>query len=144
MKAKHWFITGIVVGCLAGGLIGSFFQYSFGTAPTYRKLLKQYQETRDKFQLTDKEMADFGKQMPHFWEYEERQDRMAAIHALAAFKLLEARDIEGAKTRLLAPIGMYYRLYRKKGDSPDIDVLSSIEAAAKSSPSLASEIARKN
>jgi hypothetical protein len=140
MNAKGWFVAGLVIGCLVGGLIGSFLEYTFGTAPTYRKLLKEYQYVRDNFHLTDAEMAEMGKKMPQYFEDMKRQDEMAAVMALGAFRALAKGDNESTKIELLRPIGGYYQLYHEKGG--DADIIARIEEAGRDFPEIAAEISR--
>lgn len=140
MSAKRGFVVGLVTGCLVGCLIGSYLEYTCVTAKNYRRLLKEYQEVRDNFHMTDAEMAEAGKELPQYFENEKRQDRMAAFIALVAYRILEEGDIEKAKSRLVDTVGLYYHLYQDEGG----DVIDSIREAAQNYPDIAAEISKRD
>jgi hypothetical protein len=124
-----------------GGLVGSYLEYTCVTAKQHRKLLAEYQYTKDNFQMTDAEMVEFGKKIPQFGEDMKRQEEMAAVHALRAYRLLANGNIEDAKATLLRPIDLYYSLYHEKGG--DRDLLDAIATAGKEFPDIAAVIAKE-
>jgi hypothetical protein len=79
--------------------------------------------------------------MPQYFEDEKRQDELAAVMALAAYREFAQGNMEDTKAELLRPIGMYYRLYRQKGGNPEL--ISRIEEASQKYPDLAAELSRK-
>ncbi len=128
--------------CLVLGIgIGWCFGYSCPVAKNQRDLLAQYQYVRDNFHMTDAEMAEAGPKIPQYFEDMKRQDEMAAVFALAAFRILEHGDVEHAKTHLLKAVGSYYRVYHGKGG--DTNFIARIEEAAQKYPAVAAEISRK-
>jgi hypothetical protein len=140
MKSKRWLVVGLAIGCVVGGLVGSFLQYTLGTAPTYRKLLKEYRYVRDNFHMTDAEMAEMGPKIPQYFEDVKRQDELAAVMALGAFRAFAKGDIEDTKAELLRPIGGYYYVYHENGGDPDL--IARIKEAARDFPEIAAEISR--
>lgn len=130
------------VACLLIGFsLGWFFCYFGPVAKHQRELLAEYRYVRNAFQMSDAEMAQFGRDYKQFGKDLIRQDELAAGVALAAMKCLENGDVDAAKSTLLRPVGIYYRLYSDK-DS-DKTLLNRIAAAADDSPSIAAEISRK-
>jgi len=134
MKRGIQFVLCVVLG--VG--IGWYFGYTRPVAKRQRQLLREYQEVRDGFQMTDQEMADAGRKMPQYLEGIRRQDETTAVVALGALKLLEKDDAQGAKEVLAWHVGSYYRLYHAKGG--DAKVLSAIEEAAQQYPIVSAEI----
>jgi hypothetical protein len=122
--------------------IGWYFGYTRPVAKHQRQLLREYQEVRDNFHMTDTEMADVGRKFPQYLEDMKRQDEMAAVIALGALKLLEKDDVKGAREVLARHVGSYYRLYHAK--SGDAKVLSMIEEAAQQYPAISAEISEKD
>jgi hypothetical protein len=141
MNTKVKLIATLVLGLGIGCVIGSYAQFMTVNARHTRQLLKEYQYARDRFHLTDAEMAEFGKQVPHYFEQMEAQDRMAVFECLVAYKKLEKGDIESTKIELLRPISGYYQVYSAKGG--DAEILAAIEAAGKEYPEIAAAIAKK-
>ena len=128
--------------CLFVGVgIGWYFGYTRPTAKNRRELLAQYQYVRDNFHMTDAEMAEAGPKIPQYFEDMKRQDEMAAVVALGAFKHLERGEIDGSKKSMLRAIGSYYRVYHTKGG--DTNIMAQIEKAAQDYPALAAELTRK-
>jgi hypothetical protein len=131
----------LVVCVLLGVGIGWYFGYTRPVVRQQRKLLKEYQEIRDDFHMTDEEMADVGRKLPQYIEDMKRQDEMAAVVALGAFKLLEKDDVKGAKESLARHVGLYYRLHHAKGDAT---LLSAIEEAAQQYPAISAETSKQD
>ena len=78
------------------------------------------------------------------WENMEVDDSMAAVYALVAIRLIEAGENEKAMQKLVMPIGMYYRLYKKRASTEERSkLLDRIDQAAKNSPVIARELERK-
>jgi len=129
-----------IVCLLVGFGLGWFLCYFGPVASEHRELLTRYRYVRDNFQLTDAEMAQFGRDYKQFGTSMIREDELAAAVSLSALMSLESGKVDAAKTTLLRPVGMYYRLYHKQdGDKTLLDRMS---AAAKEHPSLAAEISR--
>ena len=81
--------------CLLCGIgIGWLFGYTRPTAKNQRELLAQYQNARDKFHMTDADMADFGEHRQEYAAAMKRQDEMAAGTAYGALVRLERGDVE--------------------------------------------------
>ena len=135
-------IIPFLVCFLLGVGIGWYFSYTRPVAKHQRELLRQYQDVKRDVQMTDAEMAEAGRRIPQYFEDVKRQDELAAIFALEAFKDLERGDTEETKRRLLQPIGSYYREYHEKGGDPIL--LAKIEGAAQEYPAVAAEISREN
>ncbi len=130
----------IAIACLVIGFgLGWFCVYP--VARHQRELLAEYRYVRDNFQLTDAEMAEFGRDYRQFRKDLIRQDELAATVALAALKKLESGDTDAAKAVLLRHVGMYYRLYHDKDGNKTL--LDAIEKASQEYPSIATEILRK-
>ncbi len=127
---------------LVGVCIGWSLAYYGPTAKNQRALLEQYRYVRDKFHMTDDEMAQAGKQIPQYFEDMNRQDEWAAIYGLATFVFLERGNLEGAKKESLKPVGIYYRLYHNK--IQDTNFISKIEQAAQKYPAIKAEISRES
>ncbi len=136
---KH--IVPLLVSLILGIAIGWYFGYTRPTAKNQRELLAQYQYVRDNFHMTDAEMAKAGPKIPQYFEDMKRQDEMAAVFSLRAFRILEAGEIDRAKTNLLWAVGSYYRVYHGKGG--DTNFMAKIEEAAQKYPAVAAEISRK-
>jgi hypothetical protein len=135
-------VIGIFAAALAMGcVLGAYLEYIMISAKNTRQLLKAQQEVRDVFDMTDAELVKNAKKVPQFFEDEKQQERMAAASALGAYRLLEMGKVDDAKFMLLVPIRVYYQLYHEKGGDPQ--VIGAIEEAAKESPELAAEIAKK-
>ena len=132
-------ITSIV--CLTVGIgVGWYFGYTRPTAKNQRELLKQYQYTRDKFHMTDAEMADWGEHMHEYFVAMQRQDEFAAAIALAAFTNLEATNTERAKWELETTISAYYRGHLHDGNT---NLLHKIVSYAATNSALSNAIYRK-
>ena len=131
----------LFVCMLIGVGVGWFFGYTRPSAKNQRELLRQYHYVRDNFHLTDKEMAEAGPKIPQYFQDMKRQDEMAAVFALGAFKILEQGDTERAKRQLLKAVGSYYRVYHAKGG--DTNFVAKIEEVARKYPAVAAEISRK-
>lgn len=134
------------VGCLLCVLVGIAIGWHFGhTRPVHqrqRELLADYKDVKETVLdgMTDKEIADFGKELPGIKDALKRQNEVAALVALHAFTRLEHGDIDEARRALLQQIGLYWRAYRQTGDK---SLLASIASAAKESPALAEELERE-
>jgi hypothetical protein len=137
-KLIGMFVTGIAMGCV----LGARLEYMTVSAKRIRQVLKQYQNVKDTFDMTDAELVANAKKVPQFFEDEKRQDEMAAVFGLGAFRALQEGDSDGVKAELLRPIGMYYRLYHDKGDDT-MGIIARIEEAAQKYPDLAAELSRK-
>jgi hypothetical protein len=132
----------LAIGCLIIGFsLGWYFGYIHPVAKHQRELLGEYRYVRENFHMTDAEMAEAGRNVRKYGKDLIRQDELAAAVALAAFKKLESGDTDAAKSGLLLPIGMYYRLYHD--EDGDDTLLDRIEAASREYPSIATEISRK-
>ena len=130
-----------IVCLLIGFGLGWSLCYFGPNAKHYRELLAEYRYVRDNFHLTDTEMAQFGRDYKQYGKSLIREDELAAAVALSALKSLESGDTDAAKTTLLRPVGMYYRLYHDKDG--DKTLLDGIAAAAKEYLSVATEISRE-
>jgi hypothetical protein len=127
------------VACVMLGVgFGWYFGYTRPVVVQQRKLLREYQEVRDNFHMTDEEMVEVGRGIPQYFKDMKRQDEMTAFVALGVLKLLEADEIKGAKEVLARHIGGYYYVYHAKGG--DAKLLSSIEEAAQQYPVLSAAI----
>ncbi len=122
---------------LAGIGLGWFSCYAGPNARNQRELLKQYQSIRDKFQLTDAEMADFGKHLPEYSAAMKRQDEMAALISYWAYKHLEEKKINDAKWELAAAMSIYYRAHAQDGNT---NLLHRITAYAATHAALSNAI----
>ena len=91
--------------------------------------------------MTDEQMAEAGPMISQYFEAMRRQDEMAAVVALGAFKYLERGDTDESKKWLLRAVGSYYRVYHGKGG--DTNTMAQIENAAQDYPAIAAEISRK-
>ncbi|MFO1477145.1 MAG: hypothetical protein U1F98_10895 [Verrucomicrobiota bacterium] len=129
-----------IIAILLGVGIGWYFGYTRPTVKNQRKLLREYQITRDNFQMTDAEMADFAEHRQEYFEAMKRQDEMAAAMALGALVPLERGDVEKAKSRLQTTISIYFRGHRQDGDS---NVLRHITAFAATNAALSNAIYRR-
>ena len=86
-------------------------------------------------------MIEFGRNVRQYGKDLIRQDELAAFVALSALKSLESGETDVAKTTLLRPVGMYYRLYHDKdGDKTLLDMMVT---ASREYPSIAAEISRQ-
>ena len=142
MNTKTKLIGALISSFALGCVVGSYVEYTSVSAKKTRQLLNEYQYVRDNFHLTDAEMADIGKKIPQYFEDQKRQEEMAAVHSLSAFRKLANGNIEDAKATLLRPIDLYYSLYHEKGGDPDI--LAAIEAASKEFPEVAAITRKQN
>jgi hypothetical protein len=128
--------------CLLIGIgLGWSFCYFGPVAKHQRELLAEYRYAKDNFHLTDAEMAQMGRDFQQYGKNMIREDELLAAVALSALKSLESGETDDAKTTLLRPVGMYYRLYHDK--VVDKSLLEKIETAAKEYPSIAAEISRE-
>ena len=134
-------IIPFLVCLLIGAGVGWYFGYSRPAAKNQRELLRQYQYVRDNFHMTDEQMAEAGPKISQYFEDMRRQDEMAAVVALGAFKYLERGDTDETKKRLLRAVGSYYRVYH--GKEGDTNIMAQIEKAAQDYPAIAAEISRK-
>jgi hypothetical protein len=130
-----------IICLLIGFGLGWTLCYFGPNAKHYRELLAEYRYTRDNFHLTDAEMAQFGRDYKQFGTSMIREDELVAAVALSALRSLERGEADAAKTSLLRPVGMYYRLYHDKDG--DKTLLDRISAAAIEYPSIAAEISRE-
>jgi len=135
-------IVPFLVCVMLGVGVGWYFGYTRPVVKQQRQLLREYQEIRDDFHMTDEEMADVGRKIPQYIEDMKRKDEMAAIVALTAFKLLEKDDVKGAKQVLARHVGIYYVLYHEKGG--DAELLSDIEEAGKQYPAISAQMTEKD
>lgn len=127
--------------CLLLGLsVGWYFGYTRPSVQNQSKLLNEYQSLRDKLGMTDEQLAEIGKQLPHLRRQMAREDEMAAAMALGALVKLERGDIEKARSVLERTVSIYYRGHQHDGNS---NVLRNIEKLAASSASLSNAIHRK-
>jgi hypothetical protein len=133
-------IITFLVCILIGIGIGWYFGYSLPVAKNQRDLLEQYQYTRDKFQMTDAEMADFGKHEPEYFEAMRRQDEFAAAVAFWAFRNLEAGDTNRAEWELATTVSAYYRGHRLDGNT---NLLGHIVSYAATNSAMSNAIYRK-
>ncbi|MCW5556046.1 MAG: hypothetical protein KIS67_28295 [Verrucomicrobiae bacterium] len=122
---------------VVGIALGWYFGYTRPVGTNQRKLLEQYQTVRDKFQMTDEEMADYGKHYQDYSEATKREDELAAHIALGVLIRLERGDTEKAKRILEATIGTYYRRYGHTGHT---NVIASIERHVATNASLSNAI----
>jgi len=124
--------------CVLLGIgLGWYFGSTRPVAANQRKLLEQYRTVRDKFQMTDQEMADYGKHYQDYYEATKREDELAAHIALGVLIRLERGDTEKAKHMLEATIGKYYLRYGHTGHT---NVIASIETYAATNASLSNAI----
>jgi len=130
-----------IICLLIGFGLGWYFCYTGPVAKHQRELLAENRYARDNFHLTDAEMAQMGRDFQQYGKNMIREDELLAAVALSALKSLESGETDAAKTTLLRPVGMYYRLYH--GKDVDKSLLDRIETAAKEYPSIAAEISRK-
>lgn len=136
MKRIIAFLVCLVIGFGAGW----YFGYSRPVSKNRRELLKQYQYTRDKFHMTDAEMADFGKHQAQYFAEMQRQDELAAALALQSFKDLEAGNTGRVKHGLTTMVSAYYRQYSTDGNS---NLIYHIVSYAATNVALSNAIYRK-
>jgi hypothetical protein len=136
MKRNMAFLVCILIGIG----IGWFFGYTRPVAKNQREVLKQYEYTRDKFHMTDAEMANFAKHEAEYFAAMERDDEFAAAVALNAFKNLEAGDTERAKWELETTVSGYYRAYSSDGNT---NLIGHIVSYATTNSALSNAIYRK-
>jgi hypothetical protein len=134
----------IVLACsvciLIGIGIGWYVGFNRPVAKNQRALLKQYQYTRDKFHMTDAEMADFGKHEAQYFAEMQRQDELAAALALQSFKDLEAGHTQRVKHGLATMVSAYYRQYSSDGNT---NLIRHIVSYAATNAALSNAIYRK-
>jgi hypothetical protein len=129
------------VVCFLGFLLGLSLGWCLGfTRPSIKnqeQLIGEYQRVRDAFQLTDKEMAEWGGRLPEFVDSVRRQDEFAALVALGSLRQLETGDLAAAKKTLTKAISIYYRGHKYDGKT---NLLARIERSARFSAEISNAI----
>lgn len=129
------------VVCCLGFLLGLSLGWCLGfTRPSIKnqeRLIGEYQRVRDAFQLTDKEMAEWGGRLPEFFDSARRQDEFAALVALGSLRRLENGDTAAAKEMLTKAISIYYRGHKHDGNT---NLLTRIERSARFSVEISNAI----
>jgi len=113
MKRTIKFLICILIG--VG--IGWYFGYTRPVAKKQRELLSQNRYIGNHLHEYDSDMADFNKRRAEYFEAAKPYEGSGASIALAALKNLDVGDTEGARSRLVAIIAIYYRNHSRDGDT---------------------------
>lgn len=111
------FLVAVLLGLGIGGYIGFKVGARSPIAINQAKLVMEYETAKDRFGMTDEDMADFGAHQQEWFEGIKREDEWAAKIALGALVRLESGDIEKTRDVLEATISNYYLDHGEDGDS---------------------------
>jgi hypothetical protein len=123
----------VVAGLVLGFSFGWAVSYTQPAMKNQRKLLKEYEYVREKFQMTDADMADFAAHRQEYLDSLKKQDEFAAVLALNVFHRIEKGEPERAKKTLAMTIASYYRIHGTNGNAA---LIAKIERAAATNATL--------